>query len=282
MATSQNPYEIITEQIIAALDRGTVPWAKPWNGVNGHQSIDGHIYRGLNPLLLSISAEINGYERPYWAGYKTAQKHGGQVRGGERGSIISHYKILKFEDKKTGEEKTIPKLRYLRVWNVAQIDGLEWQAPEREIVNHNPIEEGERVIAEMPDAPTINIGENESAHYRPSSDTVTLPQLDQYPKAADYYRVAFHELAHSTGHEKRLARDLTGSFGREDYAKEELIAELAAAMVCGVIGIDAGIEQSAAYIAGWRRALSEDSKLIVTASSAAQKAADWITGEASR
>lgn len=274
-------YEIVTKQVLEALENGTVPWAKPWSG-GLHQNIEGRSYRGVNPLLLEISAMRNGFNQPYWCTMNQANKRGGKVRKGEKSTIVTFWK--KYE-KDTGErdekgEKIIEQrflLRYFKVFNVEQIEGWDWQPPEQEGSDLTPIEQGERVIAEMPNPPEITIKPSDSAYYQPSLDKVVLPQLEQYGRAEDFYRVAFHELAHATGHETRLDRQIKNGFGSEKYAKEELVAELTAAMVCQMTGIEAGIEQTAAYIAGWKKALTDDPKLIVSASSAAQKAADYIT-----
>jgi antirestriction protein ArdC len=139
-----------------------------------------------------------------------------------------------------------------------------------------PVEEAQRVIDEMPNAPTIGFGGNR-AYYRPMTDEVQLPVPEQFTERENFYATAFHELAHSTGHEKRLHRIKDWSnFGSEPYAQEELVAEMTAAMVCGMVGIDPLIEQSAAYIEGWLKALKGDKKFVVQAGSQAQKAADYI------
>lgn len=272
-------YEIVTDQIVKALERGVVPWSRPWSTSGlAHANIEGRPYRGVNPLLLAAASDVHGFTEPYWATYKQAQKRGGQVRKGEKGSLITFYKVCE-KEQESGDIDRFYLLRYFRVFNVAQIDGLEWSPPQRERFAGDPIDAGEQVIDGMPNAPQIEIKPSDRAFYRPSTDTVTLPEREQYERPADFYRVAFHELAHSTGHESRLNRDLSGRFGTGDYAAEELVAEIGAAMVCGAAGIDANIEQSAAYIDGWRQALSDDPRLIVTAASAAQKAADYILGE---
>lgn len=271
-------YQIVTDQIIAALDRGVVPWSKPWSHTGGHQNLDGRKYRGVNPLLLEIAAERAGYDQPFWATYKQAKKYGGQVRKGEKGTLITFWKVTEKVNEETGEEEKFFILRYFKVFNVAQIDGLDWTAPESVTHDHDPIKNGEKVIREMPNPPKITIKASDRAFYSPLEDSVTLPQLEQYEIAADFYRVAFHELTHATGHSSRLDRDLTGSFGTGDYAGEELVAEIGAAMLCGVTGIESDVEQSAAYIAGWRKKLTDDPKLIVSAAGKAQKAADYILG----
>lgn len=270
-------YEIVTEKIIEALDGGIVPWSRPWNLTGGHQNLKGRKYRGVNPLLLEVAAEVKGYTDPYWGTFNQVKGYGGKVKKGEKGTLITFWKVYDKVNAETGEEEKRFILRYFNVFNVAQTEGLDWTPPETVKHDHDPIAEGDRIMAGMPNPPKVEIKSSDRAYYRPSTDTVVLPQLEQYPIAADFYRVAFHELVHSTGHESRLDRDLTEAIMKRDsYAAEELVAEIGAAMLCGVAGIDSNIEQNASYIAEWKKRLAEDPKLIVSAAGKAQKAADYI------
>lgn len=275
--SKQNVYEIVTEQVLAALEKGTVPWRKPWNPAGAHQNLDGRAYRGVNQLLLEIAADQHGFDLPFWTTMKGANRRGGKVMKGSKSTIVTFWKSYTDTDE-NGDERKRFFLRYYRVFNVAQIEGMNWTAPTVEKVDHDPIAAGEKIIAGMPNPPKITIKSSDRAYYAPMKDEIVLPQMEQYGIAADYYRVAFHEMIHATGHESRLDRGLMGWTETEDYAAEELVAELGAAMLCGVAGIDADVEQSAAYIAGWRKALSDDPRLIVSAASKAQKGADYILG----
>lgn len=146
---------------------------------------------------------------------------------------------------------------------------------------HDPIEEAEKLIAGYADRPPIRFAPGR-AFYRPADDVVSVPPLTDYEQPEEYYSTVFHELLHSTGHQKRLDRPgITelAAFGDENYSKEELVAEIGAAMMCAVCGIDnTTIENSAAYINGWLRALKDDSRLIVQAAGKAQRAADYMQG----
>jgi antirestriction protein ArdC len=127
--------------------------------------------------------------------------------------------------------------------------------------------------------PLIRFG-GDRAFYQPSSDIVQVPEAREFFSGDAYYSTLFHELVHSTGHEKRLKRIEPALFGSDPYAREELVAEVGASMLGAVAGIEsAGGDQNAAYIAGWLEALSRDRKLVVQAAAQAQKAADWILGE---
>lgn len=272
-------YGIVTEKILEALDRGVVPWARPWAITGGHRNLKRRPYRGVNQLLLDVVAEAKGYDSPYWGTFRQVKSYGGTVTKGEKGTLVVLWKPIVERDEKTGEDKVKGRmLRYYNVFNVEQTTGMDWSAPVPVEEAPDPLAEGERIIAGMPNPPTITIRESDRAYYRRSTDTVVLPQLSQYREAAEYYRTAFHELVHSTGHKSRLDRDLTGRFGSGPYAGEELVAEVGAAMLCAVSGVSAEVETSAAYVDNWRKALTDDPELIVKAAAKAQAAADYILG----
>ncbi len=280
-------YQEVTDSILTALDEGIVPWRKPWTfhaGEYGQRNLQsGRPYRGINAFLCEMRATVEGWPLPYWTTYKAAKKAGGTVRKGERGQLVTFWKRIEVEDKETGERRHVFMLRHYTVFNVAQTEGLSIPVdsePEANRPEVEPIEVAEQTIGAMADPPSIAHG-GRSAFYRPADDHVQLPERDCFHSPDAYYHTAFHELAHSTGHEKRLAREgimERHSFGDADYSREELIAELGAAMVSGAIGVDPDIPQSAAYIAGWRRELGRDKKLIVQAAGKAQRAADRILG----
>jgi antirestriction protein ArdC len=187
-------------------------------------------------------------------------------------------------DPDTGEEATESYLvaRYYRVFNVEQVDGLDLEPVERERHDWHPLDQCERIVADMPERPGIRHA-GTHAYYSPASDVVTMPERDRFAEPEDYYGVLFHELAHATGHESRLARGLEAPapFGSPDYSREELVAELAAAFVCGAAGIDTPRTERnhAAYLANWLRVLRADARMVVTAAARASKAADWILGD---
>lgn len=276
-----NVYEIITERITTILEQGEIPWKKSWNAQTQapRNLISGKLYSGINVFLL-----LSGrYQSPYWLTFKQAAERGGTVRKGEKGFPVVFWKIDKKQDEETGDEKTVPILRYYTVFNVAQIDGLA-NVPATEI--HSTTEDGaeaidaaELIVANMPQRPQITHGHTRAC-YSPAWDRVEMPVAQAFTGPAEYYSTLFHELAHSTGHESRLNRHSTlknHAFGSQDYSKEELVAEFSAAFLCAEAGISpAVIENQAAYIQGWLKALKNDSKLLINAAAAAQKAAGWI------
>jgi len=281
--TNQNKvYEIITDRIIQELEKGIVPWRKPFTGLKPANLISRKPYRGVNALLLGLMP----YEKPFYLTYKQAIESGGNVRKGEHGHMVVFWKMQEYEkenEKGEIEEKMIPFLRYYYVFNIAQCENIpETKIPQLETREFNVIEKGEEIIQGMPNKPDIVHSCNGTAYYSPIKDIVHLPNKDQYLSDGEYYSTAFHEFAHSTGHQTRLNRftgdNVLSIFGSEIYSKEELIAELASAFLCAEAGINNTISNSAGYIQGWLGKFHDDKKLLVSATSQAQKASDYILG----
>ena len=282
MKKKMDVYGIITERILDQLEKGVVPWRKPWTtaGVVPTNLVSKKEYRGINVWVLMSQ----NYGSPYWVTYNQAKKLKGHVKAGEKGTPVVFWKWIEKEekDKETGEKKTkrFPFLRYYTVFNVEQTEGIdESKIPQVEKKEIDPIECCESVVEGMPNRPHIIHGGG-SASYSPMLDTVQMPQRNQFHSAEGYYCTLFHELSHSTGHESRLNRktiNVTASYGSEDYSKEELVAEMSAAFLSGHCGIENEvIDNNAAYIAGWMKAIADDKKLVVMAAAQAQKSADYI------
>ena len=203
------------------------------------------------------------------------------MRKGEKGRRVIFWKWLvkNREDLETGEKRQqkIPMLRYYTVFNLDQIDGIE--APEEpEVEKLDPIEAAESIVSDMPKQPGRRAGDK--AVYYPTSDEVAMPEFQDFHSSEEFYCTLFHELAHSTGHVSRLNRKEimeVNHFGSHEYSKEELVAEMTAAFLCGESGIlPATIENSAAYLQSWAAKFKEDTKMVVCAAAQAQKAADFI------
>ena len=274
-----NVYEIVTEQVIKQLESGVAPWRKPWRTEPPCNLVTGKEYRGINPFLLAPQ----GYGSRYWLTYYQANKLGGHIRKGEHSSIVTFWKVgteKTVVDAAGNERKSRPfLLRYYRVFNVEQTEGI---AEKLGLGNASPrtpsLDQCEAIVAGMPNCPAIT--QDGRAWYRPSTDTVGIPSRTAFNSAEEYYSTLFHELTHSTGHTSRIGRegiDVLNTFGSESYSREELVAEMGAAMLCGVTGIEPiTLSNSAAYLNSWIERLRGDSKLIILAASAAQKAADYI------
>lgn len=288
--TKTDLYERVTNQIVDALENGTVPWSKPWDPRIGLPlSVStGKAYRGINTFLLSLSMQSRGWSSPFFGTYDKIASLGGQVRKGERATMVTFWKTGTNE---TTDEAGDPKVRrwailrsYL-VFNAEQADNLpaKFMAATAATAN-TPMLACADVIADyfaQDGAPELRHG-GPDAYYAPSLDVVQLPVWESFAEAEGYYSTAFHEMGHSTGHPSRLARDghLEGHrFGDESYSKEELVAEMTAAMLCGFTGIEQEtLPRSAAYLSSWVSALKGDTHLIVQAAGQAQRAADFILG----
>lgn len=279
---SKDVYAIVTDSIIEALEAGTVPWSRPWRDVGGKpvSLATGKPYRGVNVFLLTLQSMSKGYSSPYWLTFKQAKERGGSVRKGEKGTQIVLWKPVKKEGDE-GERKDYMLLRYYTVFNAEQCDGIETPALPA-LAEHDPIADAQTVVDRfigVLNGPALAHG-GDRAYYSPLLDRVQMPLMGAFETPEHYYGTTFHELAHSTGHTSRLDRGMTepAPFGSADYSREELIAEMTAAFLCGETGIEVNISHHASYIASWLTALQNDRKLVIQAAAAAQKAADCVLG----
>lgn len=267
--------EIITQKIIEKLESGTIPWQKPWNLKTGRPRnlISKKPYRGINLFMLSLSE----FAEPYYLTFNQVKELGGSVKAGAKGNLVVFYKSLEVE--KDGEKETIPMLKYYHVFNVEQTTGVKYESIQGEKKQIDPIEEAEKIVSAYVGAPVIEPGTY--AAYSPVRDVVTMPDRGLFVGSEEYYCTLFHEMIHSTGHESRLNRLTSANvarFGNAEYSKEELIAEMGAAMLCHESGIlPRTLDNSAAYIQSWIRVLKGNSSLVISAAAGAQKACDYMT-----
>ena len=273
-------YEVVNSRIMELLESGTVPWRKTWNvGSNMPKNIiSKKEYRGVNVFLLACSE----FSSPYWMTFKQCVDKGGHVIKGSKSSPVIFWKWLDRKDTEAADTDAvsgkIPMLRFYNVFNLEQTEGIEPPATTETINTFTPIERAEQIIASMPLRPEIKYGGNR-ASYSPVLDYVRLPVQSSFAIPEEYYSTAFHELSHATGHESRVGRKgvtETSYFGSHEYSKEELVAEMGAAFLCGHAGIENTLENSAAYLAGWLKALKNDKTLLIHAAALAQKASDYI------
>lgn len=261
------------------------PWRRLWNPAMGQdRNLDtGKPYRGGNVFMTAIQ----GYASPFWVTRKQAAKLGGTINRQEDGKLVPYTPIL-FWSFPTPEQKAegrFPFCKFYQVWNVEQTTGLEELAASKLAAEAgdpvNPIAEAQAIVDGF-HGPTIRHGDAR-AYYTPSNDTVTMPEMQAFASAEAYYSTLFHELAHSTGHRTRLGRDGVVNpvrFASHDYSEEELVAEMSAAMLTGLAGIDTDetVENSAAYLDHWLKVLKADPSMLATAGGQAQKAVDLIRG----
>jgi antirestriction protein ArdC len=312
--TKADVYQSVTRQIIAELEQGTVPWRKPWVGGYPVNVDHGRRYRGINTFLLNLVAGLNNYGDSRWGTFNACRKVAiaeakrqgreivveiqmrrgrpvevayeivngekiffrGGVRKGEKSTSIILWKRTPPSKQKLLNDPDAKPYLFLtsfNVFNAAQTEGIS--PPAR--YEHDPIEAAvELVRGYVPNGPLIQSAPGR-AYYDSSKDLVNVPPIEDFPQIEGYYSTMYHELIHSTGHESRLNRLEKTGFGSGPYAKEELVAEMGAAMLCGIAGIE-NLDQSAAYVKNWLGALQDDEKLVVQAAAHAQKASDLILG----
>lgn len=282
-------YQEITDRIIAEMEKGIIPWRKPWIGSSYAVShTTGQRYSLLNQFLLGEPGE--------YITFKQCQKEGGRIRKGAKARMVVFWKMLDrdvkdkdgnpvLNDDGSQKMQKIPYLQYSNVFHIRDCEGIEAKyTPGSDTQTHNdPIAEAQHVIAEYVSRSGVNFfsREQNEAYYRPSTDTVVIPLLAQFRSSADYYATAFHELTHSTGHASRLNRlDKVAAFGSEEYSKEELVAEIGSATLISHVGIETPetFRNTTAYVQNWLKALRNDKRMIVSASGMAEKAVHLILG----
>jgi antirestriction protein ArdC len=287
----KDTYTEITNQILALLEEGTVIWQQPWKTIADGMPTSlstGKLYRGINIFILEFESMIKGYSSNLWGTYRQIQERGGQVRKGEKSTSIVFWKLLSKDVEVDGETKTkrIPLLRTYNVFNVNQCDWADDAKlpPVAERPQVDVIEAAEALIADyLAKGPSLGHG-GDRAFYHHAQDHIQMPLRDSFVNGEEYYSTLYHEATHSTGHAKRLHRQgiaegTFGKFGDPVYSYEELVAEMGAAMLSGIAGIEqTTIAASAAYLNHWKQVLKEDNKVIVQAAAQAQKAVDLILG----
>jgi len=280
-------YEEITDKIIRELESGRVPWVQPWGTTAANASLTmpknastGRRYSGVNILILWGSVIQGGYSGQSWLTFRQALGLGGNVRKGERGTTVVYADRFTPEDERRRAEETgdtpgvIPFLKRFTVFNTDQCEGL----PADVSSAAPPPPEGlimpqvEALIAAT--GADFRIG-GDRAFYSPTHDFIQVPPPQAYFEPINWHRTACHELSHWVGHASRLGRDLSGSFGTQSYAREELVAEISGAFVCATLGTVPTVRH-ADYVGEWLAVLREDNRAIVRAASAASKAADYL------
>ena len=280
-------YAIVTEKIINLLESGVVPWRRPWTSTGLPRNlVSKKPYRGVNFFLLSASK----YVSPFWLTMRQANELGGHVRKGEESTVVVFWKV---DDAKQSTEDPTTKRPTGRRAAGSCLDIIACSTsnnancrktvldklPKIETHEHDPIEAAERIIADMPNRPEIQYT-GSKAFYSSLTDRITLPPRELFTSAEEFYATALHETVHSSGSQKRLAREgicEAAPFGSAVYSKEELCAEMGAAYLCAEAGIStAVIENQAAYVAGWLKKLRDDRKLLIHAAAQAQHAVDYI------
>lgn len=259
----------------------TLPWLRPWNinGIFPTNLQTKHAYRGINAMLLGMYMGARSYEHPYFLTINGMRKLGGTFHDWEdakdRGLPIVFWKMMRGEDRKTGEQKTFPLLKGWTVWNVAHIDGIELPPLPEPITVPADIDS---MFANYVNPPEVRHEASEKAYYSPLFDRITLPNKAQFTSVLGYGETLAHELCHSTGHSSRLARFDDKSNPHEAYAREELVAEIGAAIVLQRLGYQPEMARMADYVKGWGSVIKNDPNLLIGAANRADKAACMVLG----
>ncbi|NJM99198.1 MAG: DUF1738 domain-containing protein [Phormidesmis sp. RL_2_1] len=278
-------YQLVADQLLALLQKGTVPWTRGWATTPYCNAHSGHRYSGLNPVLAEVSVMTRGYESTLFVGFKQAKEMGLTMTKGSKATWLRLGGTGKTEavDPKTGEtkEKYYCFQKWIAVYNLDCFSDEDAPVKISALIeryrgepNTAPrIDEAERLIEAQ--QAEIVFGGNRAC-YSPKKDRLHLPTYESFSAPEAYYATAIHELSHRTGHESRLARDLTVAKGSPGYAFEELIANMSAAFVCSVLGIKPDLEHHASYLASWMRLITDDKQAFFRAYRLAQAAADLL------
>lgn len=274
----KDPCKVMTDQIIKAMRGGKIPWVKPWysyqNPVTNYKTKQS--YNGINTIVLGMSE----YECPFWVTYKQALDLGGHVKPEMVGTkIIYGSMITKKAKTKDEKDQFFPLYKNYTVFNLKQTT-LDIPDLNKKVLDFNPIEKAEKIIANFSKCPQVS-NDGDRAYYAPKRDHVTLPPKANFKTVEGYYATLFHELSHSTGHTSRLDRKSLGQghgFGSHEYSKEELIAEMSAAYLCGYSGITSKIDNTAAYLQSWIKTFQDKPRMLIQAGTAAHKATNHILG----
>lgn len=284
----KSKHELIADMIINSLESNNIPWKKPWTSLSPKNLHSMKEYRGINHILLSMVAT----KYPYFLTFKQAKDLGGIVLKGSKSVPVFFYSTIKKDDPNKQEnevssaDRSFWFMKQYSVFTLEQIDGIDFSQHIDPVIDFQPVMKAENLVNAFTQNQLLSIKPAQKAAYSPSLDFIVMPQKDQFHSVDAYYSTIFHEMIHSTGHEKRLKRagfDTTyHKFGSKGYAFEELIAEFGAAMLASYCGVDTSLQdgQNAAYINSWLKVIKDDPTICYKAASQAQKAVDFILNAA--
>lgn len=288
--------ETIAQEFVKALNENQLPWHSMWISQRAYNATNGTIYRGVNALWLAFNAELKGYSDPRWCTFKQAVDNGWNVRKGEKGTQVEFWSVYDTKTRETVSFNEMDRIislnpdrkddmrilsKHYTVFNAAQIDGIPEHAAINTDIDIASIRaQRDTLLQNM--GLTFKEGGN-AAFYRPSDDSLTMPLDSAFKDDYSYMSVLLHECGHATGHESRFNRDLSGRFGSESYAKEELRAEIASAFTSQALGFkandeekDAALENHKAYIQSWAKAITDAPNELFAAIKDAEKISDYL------
>lgn len=291
-AESQKMYEAVAAKIIEQLKEGTAPWQQPWEKSSSafekpYNAVTNKAYRGLNSLYLQL---FTPFEDPRWATFKQAHAEGWQVQKGAKGMAINFVKTHQVYPKRDEQGKPVlnqrgepvkvrkeldsPIVTKAWVFNAEQIKGVPPLEKREEISQWEKLNRVESLVKNT--KATIEHVHGNRAYYSPLGDSIRMPERTQFLSSDRYYATLLHELGHWTGHKDRLDRSIMNTFGTQDYAREELRAEIASMMVGSELQIGHDPKQHVAYVDSWIKILTEKPFEIHQAAADSQKIMDYL------
>lgn len=285
--SKMHQYQELANKFADLIEKNEAPWQKTWSGKGflPYNIKSEKEYNGMNLLNLMMAAEAKGYEDNRWLTFLQASELDGKVRAGEKGVHVIYLQTTETKkeiDEITGEEILIkeklekPRAVWSVVFNAEQCEGLP--VLEKKQIDFNPIERAEALLNNS-GAKIIHKKQNR-AYYDKVTDTITLPLKEQFLSSEEYYRTALHELGHWTGHSSRNNRNLSGTFGTENYAKEELVAEITSFLVGTQCGLGHEPDKNnVAYLKSWSKSIRDDPSYLFKAVKEADKATKLILGK---
>ena len=280
MSKGNKVLQAVVSQIIERCEeKGITPWQAPYSLRQSPMNLEyKNAYTGINRWATSLS----GFNSPYWVSFSQVQKLGGKIKKGQKHTkIVKMALIEKTKENAKGEQEVyarwVQPVRYYKMWNVEQTEGIEVEDFVQ--TEFEPIESCEHVLVNCHDKPTI-LYDGSEPQYDQDTDQIRMPKQASFKTKEDFYNALFHELAHSTGHEKRLNRRTlvqVGEYGTKTYSKEELVAELTSAMLsshCGIL--EKTINSSTSYVKGWLDTLKANPRMLLSSAGLAEKAFKYI------
>lgn len=312
--TKSSAYEKLTpqrkqliDQVLANLEKGNLFWTQGWVAAGAPESaVTGKKYRGINNLYLSLVAMAENYGDNRWATFRQMEEKGWTFKKDEEGHTlgkgksvsVEYYEMrdketkrrfdrsvldgMTFDEQREYMDKNVYWLRkFYRVFNCSLMDGVP--AKEMPTIDVNDrIEKAEAILDYWNANESKIVYGGSQAFYRPSTDEVHLPEREKFKSTQSFYDTAFHEIGHSTGHQSRLNRDLSGGFGSQSYAMEELRAEIASIFMAQDLGIEPSedrLQNNAAYIQSWKDEIKENPNALFTAIADADKIARYVSSK---
>ncbi len=288
-ATKDDYINQISDIFYEAVEKDLAPWSKPWKAedfkYNSHNPMSKSAYKGNNALLLETLKLTKGYNSNAWLTFNQIKELGGNIEKGSKSAPVVFYSKLKKTDEelaKDGKNEYKFILKKYSVFNLDQVKGLseeklsKLKSDEEELAKNEflTINECEEILNKA-DVKILNSPQSR-AFYMPEQDEIHLPLKEQFSSLEAYYSVAFHELGHSTGHKDRLDRDLSGKFGTEKYAKEELRAEIYSFLQAKELGIDYNLENHQSYVKSWTKEFKDKREEIYEAVKDSLKMVEYV------